>query len=180
MRDRVVASEPAAGAPYERGDRVVIYSALPADVSCLTDYGDREVAWQLLDFANGHGPAPSFAPRVWVYPHEGPAQILTGSDAADPTSWKRTGVLAALHAASSEVALVREHPLTYAVPAVRVVGVDEGLGRCGVPDPSVAGTADVVAFVVRSADRSGCPLRVEVYRDESRRIESIALYPALS
>ena len=113
-------------------------------------------------------------------PDEGPAQVLTGERRRRPDLLERTGVLAALHAASSEVALVREHPLTYAVPAVRVVGVDEGLGRCGVPDPSVAGTADVVAFVVRSADRSGCPLRVEVYRDESRRIESVALYPAPS
>ena len=53
---------------------VVVYTALPADVSCLTDYGDRELAWQLLDWANGHAPAPTFAPRVWVYPGDGPAR----------------------------------------------------------------------------------------------------------
>ncbi|WP_028643941.1 PASTA domain-containing protein [Nocardioides sp. URHA0020] len=176
VRDRVVASEPAAGAPYDRGDHVVVYTALPADVSCLTDYGERELAWQLLDFANGHGPAPAFAPRVWVYPGDGPAQILTGREAADPASWKASGVLGALRTASRDVSLVQQHPLTYAVPAVRVIAATEGLGRCGVPDPSVAGTADVVAFLVRSADRRGCPLRVEIYRDESRRIDSVVLY----
>jgi hypothetical protein len=61
-----------------------------------------------------------------------------------------------------------------------VVSPADGLGRCGVPAPTVAGTADVVAFVVRSADRSGCPLRVEAYRDHERRIESVVLYPASS
>jgi hypothetical protein len=180
VRDRVVASAPAAGAAVDRGDQVVVYTALPADVSCLTDYGERELAWQLLDFANGHGPAPAFAPRVWVYPSDGPARVLVGDDAADRDSWQGTGVLSALRKASADVALVQEHPLTYAVPAIRVVNVSEGLGECGVPTPSVAGTADVVAFIVRSADRTGCPLRVEVYRDRDRRIESVALYPASS
>jgi hypothetical protein len=180
VRDRVVASAPATGATVARGERVVIYTALPADVSCLTDYGERELAWQLLDFANGHGPAPAFAPRVWVYPSDGPARVLTSTEAADRESWQGTEVLSALRKASSDVALVQEHPLTYAIPAVRVVDVSDGLGQCGVPTPSVAGTADVVAFIVRSADRTGCPLRVEVYRDRDRRIESVALYPASS
>ena len=180
VRDRLVASEPAGGARVDRDDPVVIYTALPADVSCLTDYGERELAWQLLDFANGHGPAPAFAPRVWVYPGDGPSQILTGDDAADPASWSESGVLEALRTASTDVALVQEHPLTYAVPAVRVIDVTEGLGECGVPEPSVAGTADVVAFVVRPADRTGCPLRLEVYRDQDRRIDSVVLYPASS
>src|SRR6478752_6053686 len=180
VRDRVVASAPAAGATVDRGDRVVVYTALPADVSCLTDYGERELAWQLLDFANGHGSAPAFAPRVWVYPSDGPARVLSSTEAADRVSWQGTEVLSALRKASSDVALVQEHPLTYAIPAVRVVDVTDGLGECGVPTPSVAGTADVVAFIVRSADRTGCPLRVEVYRDGDRRIESVALYPASS
>ncbi|KQW47923.1 hypothetical protein ASC77_16070 [Nocardioides sp. Root1257] len=180
VRDRVVASAPPAGASYDKGDRVVVYTALPADVSCLTDYGEREVAWQLLDFANGHGAAPTFAPRVWVYPGDAPREVLSGAAAADPASWRRSGVLEALRDASTDVALVEKHPLTYAVPAVRVVPVTEGLGRCGVPDPSMAGSADVITFLVRSADRTGCPLRLEVYRDDDRRIESLALYPASS
>jgi hypothetical protein len=180
VRDRVVASEPPAGARVDRGDRVVVYTALPADVSCLTDYGERELAWQLLDWANGHADAPPFAPRVWVYPDAGRRHVLTGSDAADPDTWEGTGVLAALRDASSDVALVQEHPLTYAVPAVRIIAPTERLEQCGVPDPSAAGTADVVAFIVRSADRTGCPLRVEVYRDPQHRIEGVALYPASS
>ena len=64
------------------------------------------------------------------------------------------------------------------MPAVRVVDVTDGLGRCGVPATSVAGTADVITFIVRSADRRGCPLRLDVYRNQDRQIESVALYPA--
>jgi hypothetical protein len=178
--DRVLASEPATGAEVDRGDRVVIYTAVPADVTCLTDYGQRELAWNLLDWANGHASAPRFAPRVWVYPSDGPAQILTGTEAADPASWRHSQVLTALRKASSDVALVQEHPVTYAVPAVRIVKPTDGAGECGVPDSSVAGTADVVAFVVRSADRTGCPLEVELHLDQDRRIEGVALYPASS
>lgn len=55
--DRVLGSIPPAGAPYERGDEIVVYTSLPADVDCLSDYTDRETAWRLLDFANGRGPA---------------------------------------------------------------------------------------------------------------------------
>jgi hypothetical protein len=180
VRDRVVASAPAPGTTVDRGDRVVVYTALPGDVSCLTDYGERELAWQLLDFANGRAGAPPFAPRVWVYPSDGPPQVLSGEEAAARESWQETGALSALREASSDVALLHEHPLTYAVPAVRVVDVTDGLGACGVPATSVAGTADVVAFIVRSADRTGCPLRVEVYRDQQRRIEGVAVYSASS
>ncbi|MFC6343135.1 hypothetical protein ACFP8W_14190, partial [Nocardioides hankookensis] len=78
------------------------------------------------------------------------------------------------------VELVEEHPLTYAVPAVRVVRASDGFGTCAAPDPTTAGPADVITFVVRSADRTGCPLRLEVGRDDDRRIESVTLYPASS
>ncbi|GAA4707058.1 PASTA domain-containing protein [Nocardioides conyzicola] len=180
VRDRVVASEPAAGAEISRGDHVVVYTALPADVSCLTDYAERQLAWEVLDWANGHGPAPSFAPRVWVYPSDGSAQLLTGAEAADPDSWRASHVLTALRRATADVALVQEHPLTYAVPALRIVAPTDGTNQCGEPDPSIGAKTNVVAFIIRSADRTGCPLRVELYRDRGERIESVALYPASS
>jgi hypothetical protein len=178
--DRVVGSQPAPGTTYDRGDRVVVFTAVPADITCLTDYQDRQVAWQLLDFANGRGAAPAFAPRVRVYPGDGRPEVLTAAQAADPASWRTTGILAAVHAVSRGVALVTEHPLTYDVPTIRLVPASSGLGQCGVPDPSAAGTADVVAVIVRPADRSGCPVRVELYRDADRRIEGVAFYPASS
>ena len=173
---RVVASDPPPGTAYRRGDRVTVYTALPADITCLTDSQDRALAWELVDFATGRGPAPPFAPRVWVYPSDGERAVLTDREAADPHAWASTGVLADVRRAADEVSLRSEHPVSYLLPAIKVVPATEGLGRCGVPDPSVAGTADAVAVLVRPAGGSGCPLRVELYRDDRGRIESVALY----
>lgn len=103
--DRVLGSIPPAGAPYESGDDIVVYTSLPADVDCLSNYTDRETAWRLLDFANGRGPAPKFA---------------------DPTFAVAPDVLDALRDASAQVALVDERPLTYSLPAIRVTATDAG------------------------------------------------------
>lgn len=178
--DRVLGSIPPAGAPYGSGDDIVVYTSLPTNEPCLINYTDRETAWRMLDFANGRGDAPEFADRVFVYAAEsGPAVVLTGAEAADPASWRPTQVLAELRAASSEVALVDERPLTYSLPAIRVTDATEGLGRCGVPDPSVAGDADAFAVLIRPPGGSGCGVRLEVYRDDGR-IEAVALYPSPS
>lgn len=104
--DRVLGSIPPAGAPYETGDDIVVYTSLPADVECLSNYTDRETAWRLLDFANGRGPAPDLAPAAAVAPD----------------------VLAALRDASAQVALVDERPVTYSLPAIRVTRTDAAGG----------------------------------------------------
>lgn len=175
---RVVGSDPAPGTTYDAGDPVTVYTSLPADVACLTDYQQRATAWQLLDFANGRGPAPAFAARVFVYSGDGgsPATVLDRRAARDPDGWGGTDVLEQLRTASRRVELVKEHPVTYAVPAIAVTPADEGTGRCGVPEPSVAGTGDAFALLVRSPDRTGCPVRVEVYLDGAA-IVALALYP---
>jgi hypothetical protein len=177
---RVVGSDPQPGTTYDAGDSITVYTSLPASVECLQNYTDRVLAWALLDFANGRGPAPAFAARVWVYPGDGRRLVLDGDAAADPASWAESGVLAAVRAASDDVSLVSERPLVYAVPAIRVVRATEGLGSCGVPTPSVAGTADAMAVLVRPADRRGCALRVEVYRDDAGRVDAVALYRSSS
>lgn len=176
VRGRVVASDPAAGTTYDDGDEVVVYTSLPVSNNCLPRYAYREAAWRFLDFANGRGPAPEFAQRVWVYPGDGRRMVLTGAQAADPRTWSGTGVFSAVRSASDDVALLSERPLLYAVPAIRVVRATEDLGRCGVPAEAVAGTADALAVLIRPADRRGCSLRVELYRDDEGRIESVALY----
>lgn len=178
VRDRVVASDPGPGAVVDPGDEVVVYTSLPTSNNCLPRYADREAAWRFLDFANGRGPAPAFAPEVFVYPDRGRRLVLGGAKAADPEAWSDSGVFARVRAASGDVALVSERPLAYAVPAIRVVGATDDVGSCGVPEPSVAGTADVLAVLVRPADRTGCALRIELYRDPDGRIEGVAVYPA--
>ncbi|MBA2954772.1 PASTA domain-containing protein [Nocardioides sp. MAH-18] len=179
VRDRVVASDPGPGARVDRGDEVIVYTSLPTSNNCLPRYAYREAAWRFLDFANGRGPAPEFADRVFVYPEDGRRLVLTGAETADPEAWAATGVFSRVRAASDDVALVSERPLAYAVPAIRVVDATEDLGTCGVPATAVAGTSDAIAVLVRPADRQGCSLRIELYRDAERRIESVAVYPAV-
>ena len=178
---RVVGSDPEPGTPYDAGDPVTVYTSLPADVACLTDYQQRATAWQLLDFANGRGPAPAFAGRVVVYSGGGggPATVLDGRAARDPDAWGGTDVLEQLRTASQRVELVSEHPVSYAVPAITITATGAGTGRCGVPGPAVADAGDAFALLVRAPDRTGCPVRVEVYLDGDA-IVAIALYPGSS
>jgi hypothetical protein len=173
--DRVVRSDPPPGAAFDEGDDIDVYTSLPAGLSCLPNYTDRESAWRLLDFANGRGPAPEFADRVFVYAGGLPAIVLSGAEAADPDSWRESDVLTTLRAASAEVSLTDDRPLTYSLPAIRVTQATEGLGSCGVPEPSVAGNADAFALLIRPPGGHGCGVRVELYRD-GPRIEAVALY----
>ncbi len=174
---RVVGSDPPPGTTYHRGDRITVYTSMPADVACLTDYQDRATAWRLLDFANGRGEAPPFADRVFVYAGDAEPVVLAHDEAADRGAWSGTGVLDGLHRASDRVELVSEHPLQYAIPGIRITPTDEGVGRCGVPDPAVAGTGDAFSLLVRSPDRTGCPVRVDVFLEDSA-IVALAYYPA--
>lgn len=174
---RVLASDPPTGARYDEGDAVTVYSAVPADVACLTDYQDRVTAWQLLEFADGRGPAPPFDDRVFVYPGQGPPLILDRSAAEDPAAWSSSGVLDGLRSAARRVALVDEHPLTYAVPGIEVAPTADGTGPCGVPSTAATGSGDGFALSVTSPSGTGCPARVEVYRSGGA-IVAIAYAPA--
>ena len=100
---RAVGSDPPVGARIRAGDPVTVFTSLPADVACLTDYQDRATTWALLDFATGRGPAPPFADRVLVHPVDGPEVVLTGPAARDRGSWSGTGVLEALRTVSAGV-----------------------------------------------------------------------------
>lgn len=177
--DRVLATEPATGAHVDRGDAVTVVTAVPAGLSCLTDYIDREDAWRLLDFAGGRGPAPAFADRVLVRPGDAAPVVLDRATASRRDGWADTGVLDALRDATAEVALVTAEPVRYAVPAIRVVQASDRVGSCGVPDPSVAGADDAFSVLVRPPDRASCGVRVDVFRRDGA-IEAIAYFPASS
>ena len=73
----MIATDPPTGATYAPGDAITVYTSIPADVACLSDYGDIEASWAFVDFLNGRGPAPSFSHRVVVYVGDGPGTVLT-------------------------------------------------------------------------------------------------------
>lgn len=177
IEGRVIGSDPPRGSTYERGDPITLYTAVPSSITCLTDYQERSTAWQLLDFANGRGAGPPFADRVGVRSADGTASVLDHDAAADPAAWADTGVLDALRTATARVQLTDDRPLTYAVPALRIIGADEDFGPCPAPPP-LAGADDAFAVLVFSPTRAGCPLRVQVSRDDAHRVESVALYPS--
>lgn len=176
VADRAIGTDPDRGTPYERGDPITLYTSVPANITCLTTYQQRSTAWQLVDLANGRGEGPPFADYVRVYAGDGPAAVLSGEQAADGDAWADTRVLDALRDATSRVRLTDDLPLTYAVPALRIVRVTEGSGDCEVPEPVVTGTGDAFAALIFSPTRAGCPLRVEVYRDDAHRVAAVALY----
>jgi hypothetical protein len=178
VEGRAIGTEPPRGATYDRGDPITLYTAVPSSITCLTDYQQRSTAWQLLDFANGRGEGPPFADRVLVRAGDGTATLLSHDAATDPAAWADTGVLEALRAATSRVRLTDDRPLTYAVPALRIVGADEGFGRCGPPPRPLADTGDAFAALVFSPTRVGCPLRLQVHRDAAHRVAAVELYPA--
>lgn len=176
---RALGSDPQRGTAFDPGDPITLYTAVPASITCLTDYQRRATAWQLVDLAGGRGSGPPFADRVLVYTGAGSPTVLTRDQAADLEAWARTGVLDALLQAVSGVLLTDVRPPTYAVPAIRIVPATDGLGACGVPEPSVAGSGDAFAVLVLSPSRSRCPLRLEVYREDGA-VDAVALYAGSS
>lgn len=176
---RALGSDPQRGAAYRPGDSITLYSAVPASITCLTDYQRRATAWQLVDLAAGRGSGPVFADRVLVYTGVGAPTVLTRDQASDPAAWAQTGVLDDLLRAVSGVLLTAERPPTYAVPAVRIVPAAEGLGSCAPPQPPVADGGDAFAVLVLAPSRSGCPLRLVVYREDGA-VDAVALYAGSS
>lgn len=176
IQDRVIASDPPTGATYAPGDPITVYTAIPADVACLTDYGDIEDSWAFVDFLNGRGPAPAFSHRVIVYVGDGPRIVLTGPD--DLSRWDDTGVPSAIREATDRVALVGSDPVSYALPTLSVR--DTPGGECGAPDPPVTGPDEALSFTIGApADRTSCPLRVDLFRHHDV-IDAVVLYPSLS
>ena len=181
VEDRAIATDPPRGAGFDRGDPITLYTAVPANITCLTDYQQRATAWRLIEFAQGRGPGPPFADRVFVYTGEGPTTVteLTHDEAVDPAAWAGTGVLEALRAATSRVRLTDDRPLTYAAPTLRITSASEGVGDCGTPDPTATSTQDAFAALILPPTGKGCPLRFKVYRREGR-VSSVALYAGSS
>jgi hypothetical protein len=104
---RAVRTRPANGSAFDPGGTVTLFVTRPAKPA--TSCADPEAApiWQLLDYANGLGPAPRFALEVTVYA-DGRRTVMTGAAAARRTSWPVGSALALMAIAGR----VEEHPGT--------------------------------------------------------------------
>ena len=92
--DRVMSTEPGLGSIIRAGQTITLTATsgnIPPTVSCVAGSGDYGIAWQLLDWINGRGPAPAFAGAV----HETAGVFSGGIDryfnadaAADLAHWR--------------------------------------------------------------------------------------------
>lgn len=175
---RAVSSTPPLGAPFQRGDTVVVRAAVPADPACMVGFGARIRAWRFVDFATGHAPAPRLAPSVEVFVDSSEATRLSLQQARDPGSWGP--VLRDLADAVGEVAVDGS---SYVTPRLRVSDDVPPGSTCGVPRPLATRERHAITLTVAlpvtptSNGQQGCPLSVSLY-SSARGIDTVVLYTA--
>jgi hypothetical protein len=79
-------TEPAAGTPLEPGSAIVLEVTTLTDGYCVDD--SVTLARELLNFADGRGPAPELADTVHVYEGSQDPVTITGAQTADPETWR--------------------------------------------------------------------------------------------
>jgi hypothetical protein len=171
---RVLGSRPESGALILRGTTLTLRTAAPSVATCLHGYADRELAWELVDFATGHGPAPVFAPMVRLVVDGGEPTTLQREQAVVRGSWDGLSAVSALADASTQVRIVGT---TYRLPRLTVTRGVAPPSTCGVSRSLLAGhrTAVSISISVPGEAAPTCPMRVDVYRT-SGEIDAIMLY----
>lgn len=174
-RGLALGSQPPAGSVHDRGEEVLLRSAIPAGPSCLSIYGFRSDAWEFVAFVRG-GAAPPFARQVRVYVDGVLAARLDDGAASDRASWD--GVLAPLEAVSSGLA-----PTANGMPRIVVDSLVPPAALCGVENP--AALADRIALRVSvdpspDGDEALCPVTADLYDDDLNLIEAVSLYSGTS
>ncbi len=147
LAGRPVGTEPATGTPVDPGDTVtVLLSRQGPNTDCT---GGRKEAWQLMDFATGHGPAPSTAAHVEVFVDGRPADSLPSA-------------LRVLSEAVEQVVGVDGELLTPSLQAYDGTPPDV---VCGSPRPAeLAGRSALSITIALPVDSGRCPARLSVYR----------------
>ena len=96
---RAVRTVPPIGTRIRPGDAVTLFATQHGPLDDCIDPLPDALAWTLLDFANGRGPAPGFAPEVIAYVN-GDEWHLTADQAADLSYWQTGSPLDVLAAAT--------------------------------------------------------------------------------
>jgi PASTA domain-containing protein len=128
---RAVRTQPAVGARFQPGDTVVLFVSVRENRPCPAN-ADQALAWQLIDFANGRGPAPGFADQV-VVTANGASATIPAALAADPSTWVDGSPLGVLRQQSREVKLSTGY--SFQTPFL-ATGASPKSPRCHRRDPS--------------------------------------------
>ncbi len=173
---RALATDPPTGARFQPGDRVIVYAATTGGSDCEAEYGERSDAWEFIDFANGRGPAPRFADRVYLIADGSVPEAITGTAAAqDPSAWGGVSAIEEIRRVSGQV--LHDEPQNYVTPTLTVAKVIPPPRTCAVDRPAEAGTRAVLRLTLRVArdPETRCPLTVDLYRS-SEGIDAVVLY----
>ncbi|CUR54811.1 hypothetical protein NOCA2220002 [metagenome] len=172
---RALSTDPPTGARFEPGDDVVVYTAATGGTDCMAQYGARSDAWRFIDFANGRGPAPPFADRVYLISDGSVPEAITRAAAQDPSAWGGASALDEIRRVSSEV--LHDDTRSYIIPTLTVAKVIPPTRTCGVDRPAEAGTRAVLRLTLRVASdpETRCPLTVDLYRSREG-IDAVVLY----
>ena len=173
---RALASDPPTGARFQRGDDVIVFTASAGGSDCEAQFGARSDAWEFIDFANGRGPAPRFADRVYLIADGSVPEAITGTAAAqDPSAWGGVSALEEIRRVSGQV--LHDEPHKYVTPTLTVAKVIPPPRTCAVGRPAEAGSRAVLRLTLRVASdpETRCPLTVDLYRS-SQGIDAVVLY----
>ncbi|MGD9960071.1 hypothetical protein [Nocardioides sp.] len=175
VAERALSSDPPAGSRFERGDTVTVFAAAPSGPDCDAHYGDRTDAWEFIDFATGRGPAPDFADHVYLVVNGGVPITVTAAEARASATWRDLSAMSELREAVRQV--IRLPNGNYDTPNLGVSTVFPHASVCGVRRPLGAGAREALELTVTVPGSVGCPLTVDLYRNESG-IDAIVLYTA--
>jgi hypothetical protein len=171
-------TDPAAGTSLNAGSTVVLQVTTPTDGYCVDD--SATLARELLNFADGRGPAPQLAGTITIYDENGSAEI-TAAQAADPETWRAcsakevcTSVLADLSAAAHAFYLAPGSEETRYVSPVLTASTQHH--SCPYNAGPEMGRFSVRIQVLSTKDGPVCTdTAVDVYRDSDDRIDAVVL-----
>lgn len=172
---RALGTRPPTGAAYTPGEVVTVLRStgdLPTAFCVVPP--ERAEAWAFLDFANGRGPAPTFAPEVSLWVDGEHTTTLTPDEAADPESWGEGSALQRLAADSRQVVEQDGHHLTPGLTSQPDDGTQFVCGGQDLP-PALAGRRSQMLAV--GVPTEGVSIRcafVNVFRTAGR-IDAVVL-----
>jgi hypothetical protein len=168
----VLGSDPPAGTLVQGGATVTVRTAAPSGSDCVAYYQDRSDAWTFLAFALGQK-APKLADPVRLLVAGSIPRTLDREQAADRKPWTEAFDLIAVAAHTSA-------HTTSGMPGLTVRKELTTEPVCGVLQPAdLEGRAGLRLEIDPrpSFQRQGCPLTVDLYRDDAGAIDTVVVYP---
>lgn len=166
----VLGSEPIPGTRVRQGATVTVRTAAPSDAVCETGRTPRSDAWQFVGFARG-GAIPEFADHVDVSVDGGSAVTLTHDDAAHPDRWGE-----AMETITDTVESPAPTPSGMPRLLASEVLPEPWCGDASLEDSDHEVVLRIVLDTRAPGDEGGCPMTIDLYRDDRGVIEAVGVH----